>query len=71
MGPVAPTVSVVTIAWRNEGFAEEFARSLARAVDRAGPDAPELVVVQNGPDGEEATEAIRRASRESASLPLW
>jgi GT2 family glycosyltransferase len=74
VGPVAPTiaatVSVVTIAWRNEGFAEEFTRSLARAVDRAGPDAPELVVVQNGPDGEEATDAIRRASREAGLAPV-
>ena len=46
------TVSVVTIAWRNAKHAPSFASSLATAA-AAGPS-PQVVVVVNGEEGQEA-----------------
>jgi hypothetical protein len=63
-------VSVVTIAWRNEGFAHGFAKSLAHAADRASGLNLELVVVTNGPDGQLPTQALLDACRATSLSPV-
>jgi GT2 family glycosyltransferase len=50
----SPRVSVVTIAWRNQRHAAGFADSLLAAT---GPR-PEVVIVVNGPDGEEGAAVL-------------
>lgn len=52
------SISVVTIAWRNERHAAGFASSLARAAEVAGGPAPELVVVVNGEEGDAAAAIV-------------
>jgi GT2 family glycosyltransferase len=63
-------VSIVTIAWRNERYAADFASSLARAVERAGEVETELVVVVNGPEGEAAGAAVTDACRGTPLTPV-
>ena len=53
------TVSLVTIAWRNAEHAAPFAASLAAA---EGPR-PQVVIVVNGPEGEEAAAHIEGAEQ--------
>lgn len=57
-----PAISIVTIAWRNEQFAPGFVSSLARAWAVSGEAGPELVVVANGPQGEQAAAAAGRVA---------
>ena len=64
------SISVVTIAWRNERFAASFAASLRTAVDVAAMESPELVIVTNGPDGLAATAAVKAACEGSTLIPL-
>ena len=52
-------MSIVTLLWRNERWAEGFVGSLLRSVATAGV-AVELILVVNGPDGVEAKAAVRR-----------
>ena len=49
-----PPVSIVTIAWRNDRHAAGFVSSLATAAAAAGGPQPQLVLVVNGDEGEEA-----------------
>lgn len=55
-------ISFVTIAWRNERYAADFASSLSAAADRAAAADVELVLVVNGPEGEEAAAELGGAS---------
>jgi GT2 family glycosyltransferase len=63
------TVSVVTIAWHNEGFSNAFTDSLVAAAARSG-EVPELIVVVNGPDGEAAGAAVRAACKGTVLVPI-
>jgi GT2 family glycosyltransferase len=62
-GPVAatrrraPTISVATLLWRNDRHVPGFLDSLGRAAAVAGVGV-ELIVVQNGPDGDAASKAL-------------
>lgn len=64
-----PPFSVVTMGWRNERHAEAFVSSLAAASARAGPPAPELIFVVNGPEGSAAATVADDAAR-TQQLPL-
>ncbi len=62
-----PAVSLVTIGWRNEGYAVGFADTLAVAWQRAGGPQLEIIVVANGPEGRLAALQVTDAL---ASTPL-
>lgn len=68
----APTISVVTMAWRNEDHAAPFVESLAAAA--ASAPAPQIVVVVNGPEGQTAgaafCEAAARAGLDMTTVAL-
>lgn len=57
-----PSISVITMGWRNEQHAAAFVESLARASDEAGPPAPQVVLVVNGPEGAAAGAAAALAA---------
>ncbi len=59
----------MTIAWRNERYCAEFVRSLDRAVAHAGGGWPELVVVENGPEGAAARERFVEACESTGRSP--
>lgn len=67
--PSQPTISVITLGWRNEQFAAAFGRSLVRATERAEGRAPQLVVVANGPDGIIAADAVAAVCAGSGLRP--
>jgi GT2 family glycosyltransferase len=54
---------VVTIGWRNERFAADFAATLTCAAEDARA-APDLVVVANGPEGEAAADTVVEVGRD-------
>ncbi|HVF14266.1 MAG TPA: glycosyltransferase, partial [Acidimicrobiales bacterium] len=58
-----PSVSVVTMGWRNEHHAAAFVSSLARASAAAGAGGPppEVILVVNGEEGEGAAAAANQA----------
>src|SRR4051794_29680977 len=64
----APSVSVVTIAWQTAAHAPGFVTSLAAAA-AAAPHVPtDVVVVVNGPDGEDSVDAFAGLARDG--LPV-
>lgn len=58
-----PAISVITMGWRNERHAAAFVSSLAAAAARAGPPAPELIFVVNGPEGSDAATVAGEVAR--------
>ena len=64
-----PSISVITMGWRNERHAAAFISSLAAASARAGPPAPELILVVNGPEGSVAATVAAGVAR-TEHLPL-
>jgi GT2 family glycosyltransferase len=66
----SPTLTIVTLGWRNARFAAAFVETLSLAASQAKTTVT-LVAVQNGPEGDEASQLLRNAvSRHSEVLNL-
>jgi len=63
------TISLITLLWRNEQYANAFARSLLQSLKQY-EDVVELVVVVNGPDGLAAESSLREVLASSASVRM-
>ena len=67
--PRRTSMTVITLAWRNERYADAFLRTLEAAA-AAADTSVELVVVENGPDGALASLALARAAADAEHIRL-
>lgn len=67
--PSQISITVVTLLWRNERYADTFLRTLEKAAALADTSV-ELVAVENGPDGTLAGQALTRAAADAEHIRM-